>query len=171
MYAPLDLNQEMTIPSDTGMVTITEDGDAIMTTGSPVMLTVFPNISQPFNVLQIEFSFSEQNAGLLSVYFDGSQVFAINGADVFAAAHDEFDEVPPSLDFNTGALVLGDYFEPGFHTLLFRLDSPNGGQSSVQISNIRFGLETAVVPEPTTGFMCLSAFVAALCAARSIRRS
>jgi hypothetical protein len=136
--SPLKLAEAVNVVSDTGTVTFTPEGKVLLQTGSPVMLTSLVQLDGPASLLSFAFSFLGDADGVLSVYFAGQEVFELqksalpNGAGLM----------------NSGDIWLGQEFDPGAYALLFRLDPLTQDQSSVEISDVRFG-SYVTIPEPS----------------------
>lgn len=139
-WVELALSEEQSVVSDTGTATFTPDG-LVLETGSPVMVTSFVELAEPASLLSFDFEFLSDADGLLSVYFQGQEITEI-----------EESLIPEGLGLlNSGDLWLGQEFDPGTYSLLFRLDPLDDRQSVVRISNVQFGsFVLAAVPEPAS---------------------
>ncbi len=104
-------------------------------TGDPTLATLIATLDQPVNSLVCDFSFSGAGGGLYSIYFNGH----------FVAQYDQ--RYIGNDVASTGLLFLGQEYEPGTYTILFRLDPYDGLDSSVSISNLRLA---GPIPEPQT---------------------
>jgi pimeloyl-ACP methyl ester carboxylesterase len=113
-----------TTQSPTGSVALTTPQVIGLTNNSPVWVSLAANIAQGFNTLEIDYRFTVEAEGLLSVFIDNDVAFKADQRQAVAG-------VNPS-----GRLSLGN-IAPGPHTLSFRLDHMTSALSAVEISNIR----------------------------------
>ena len=132
-----------------GTVTVLDPTTVIMETGSPVMMTVFVELSDITNFLEFEYLISMDNAGILSVYFDGEQVWGVSSEDLKTVY--EGTEILP---LSSGTIALGEDIIPGIYPLMFRLDQGADEITRATISNVVFGRdELFVIPEPSTSLL------------------
>ena len=118
------------VTSDTGTVTFQPDGSGFeMATGSPVWLTSLVGLDEQANFMRFDFAFPADDSGLLTVWVNCDEVYRVEEA-----------HVPDDSVYSTGFFWLGQTLDVGTHTLLFRLDSAEGEQSAVGISNVEFAL-------------------------------
>ena len=130
------LGDQLTIPSSTGDITLDPDGGVRLATGSPAILNSFITLNDPFNMLRFDFEFLSDAEGLFTVFFEGEEVFQL----------DELFFIDGR--FNSGNIYLGDIFDAGTYSLIFRLDPFSDVQSIIDISNIQFGY-AAPIQAPT----------------------
>lgn len=148
----------------TGDVTLMEDGSAILQTQSPAILTSLIDLEVPFWAFEFDFAFLNESPGLLSVYFDGEQVFEFDSSQFGA----QVDEV-----WSSGWIWLGHEYDPGSYSLTFRLDPLIDEQAAMRIENLQFiSLAVVTVPEPhTLGLLVLGSFLCTGARLRRLRRS
>jgi hypothetical protein len=114
--------------------------DASSPTGTPAILTAKVNLTSVTNMMQISGQFLSSGHGLLSIYFDGSEVAEVEeldaGSDPFVATD----------------IYLGNTIQPGINTIMFRLDSYDNLDSTVELSDMEFGFASESVPEPAASW-------------------
>ena len=130
-------DEDSTIVSDTGTVTFNEDGSVTMATGSPVMITCLLETPDTVDTMSFDFENESVTAGMLSVYFNGDMVFQIPDTSL----------VPDGV-FNSGEFSLGQTYDPGPYTLMFRLDPLTEEQASISLHGSTL-LHMVPVPEPS----------------------
>ena len=108
-----------------------------LTQGSPVWMSMEFEVIDPMNILSLDYEFLSSSDGLLSVFFDNGVVSKIDERVAFEGTNE------------ANSIWLGKV-EPGTHVLSFRLDSFTGGQSVVEISNVRTGIMKAIPTEDAT---------------------
>lgn len=138
---PINLNDAQ-LNVTTGNVEIFPDGSFIAKTESPAILTSLHEFDFSFSAFEFDFNFLSEAPGLLSVYFDGEQVFEFDSS-LFGLGPDD--------TLNSGWIWLGEEYEPGPYSITFRLDPLGDEQASIQIDNLQFiSLELIPIPEPTS---------------------
>jgi hypothetical protein len=110
--------------SPTGTVSLTTPQVIGLTNNSPVWVSLTANIPKGFNTIEIDYRFTSQAEGLLSVFLDDQVVYKADQRQAVAS-------VNPSGRIATGNIT------PGPHTLSFRLDHFTPTLSAIEISNIR----------------------------------
>lgn len=109
----------------TGSGSFTGDGDAVERTGSPVSMTTIVTSSTPIREISFGFQYQLVAEGVLTVTFDGVEVF-----------QSEQQQEPAGARFS-GALWLNEDAPAGTHTLVFTLEPGSGSPAEVRL----FGLE------------------------------
>ena len=124
------------IKSNTGTVTIDPSipSQVTLTQGSPVWMSMEFEVIDQINILSLDYEFLSSSDGLLSVFFDNKVVSKIDERVAFEGTNE------------ANSIWLGEV-ESGTHVLSFRLDSFTGGQSVVEISNVRTGIMKAIPTE------------------------
>jgi hypothetical protein len=121
--------------SNTGRVDVMADGHGLrLSTGSPVWANLGLELDEGVNILALDYRFTENGEGLLSIYLDGQLVL---WADERVAGQETQSE---------DSIPLGDVAS-GPHNLLFRLDPFRGLPSAVEVGSVRLGTETLVTAE------------------------
>ncbi|MEX2214306.1 MAG: PQQ-binding-like beta-propeller repeat protein [Phycisphaeraceae bacterium] len=140
------------IASPTGFVEVTAENRLALATGSPAIATVLFDAATDFNVMRFDFEFTSSEGmvsdlaeGLLTVFFDGKEIFR---------ADERF--VPIGV-WDSGDIFLDRLYEAGRYSIMFRLDPFSDIQSRVEISNFQIGLaqfsalaDESPIPEPVT---------------------
>lgn len=117
-------------------------------TGQATTVTLFVPLDQSTDSLRLQFQFEGGASGFLSVFFDGINIVQYDQRFLAEAS------------YFSGDLWLGDIYEPGTHTLLFRLDPYDGFDSEIALSSIEFGV---VLPEPISTPLTLTVIICFSC--------
>jgi hypothetical protein len=125
----------------------TESSNGTSPTGPASILTDQITFSSPENLLSLSGQFQNDPDGLLSVYFDGTLLTEVAETDTGSSSWD-------IQDLNLGSLEAA-----GVHTLMLRLDPFDGYNTTLNISDVEFGVTT--VPEPSS-LMLLAAAASGL---------
>jgi uncharacterized repeat protein (TIGR03803 family) len=135
-------------PDVAGAVSTVKQLAALANASSPSALPAILNdqimLTSNANIMTFGGEFPSSGHGLLTAYFDGTQVAQIDEIDV------------GSDSWSAGDVYLGADFQQGIHTLMFRLDAYDGLASTVDVTNVAFGEAAFSVPEPTTSSVVLS---------------
>jgi hypothetical protein len=104
--------------------------------GSPSILTEEIDLLNPAELINVSGVFTSSGHGLLTVYMDGVDLIEISETDAGVVGWD------------TGDFFMPTELQAGIHTLMFRLDSFDGLDSVVEITNVQFGSAMLVAPVP-----------------------